>query len=76
MLFGVRKIPYKTKALALALLTDLLTHRLTYWTAPGFKSVSFLTCIPDSYTHLRAHETLRNLVCRRLPGKKKRTSLF
>ena len=34
-----------------------------------------LSIIPVSYTHLRAHETGRNLVCRLLLEKKKRLML-
>src|SRR5674476_1552287 len=38
----------------------------------GFKKVSKAGSIPVSYTHLRAHETGRNLVCRLLLEKKKK----
>ena len=30
------------------------------------RASTMLVCIPVSYTHLRAHETLANLVCRLL----------
>ena len=41
----------------------------------GSGKSTFLRCInPDSYTHLRAHETKANLVCRLLLEKKKKRS--
>ena len=49
----------------------------SFWDALGvYRSqgfaASFASLIPVSYTHLRAHETGRNLVCRLLLEKKKR----
>ena len=38
-----------------------------------FAAVDVLERFPVSYTHLRAHETKANLVCRLLPAKKKHT---
>src|SRR5674476_1635594 len=44
--------------------------------SPTFKRTTFRrTVIPVSYTHLRAHETGRNLVCRLLLEKKKKTRI-
>ena len=37
----------------------------------SFTEVSFVTSISVSYTHLRAHETVLDLVCRLLLEKKK-----
>ena len=39
------------------------------------RAVSNRIAIPVSYTHLRAHETGRNLVCRLLLEKKKKTNV-
>ena len=56
----------------------MLTFRFRQWPilfkimAISVISVTFITLvIPVSYTHLRAHETKANLVCRLLLEKKK-----
>ena len=51
-----------------------ITERLSAWEETGGKPMRFLNMDiskPVSYTHLRAHETGRNLVCRLLLEKKK-----
>ena len=56
-----------TLALPVGTTATVATDQLTLMNA----AINFTTSIPVSYTHLRAHETLRYLVCRLLLEKKK-----
>src|SRR5665213_3711782 len=51
---------------------DIIAH-VTWWEQEALKSLPVIRSGgPVSYTHLRAHETGRNLVCRLLLEKKKK----
>ena len=55
-------------------------QKVTFWTAPAFKHGDYLglglVIESVSYTHLRAHETVLDLVCRLLLEKKKHTIML
>ena len=65
-------------SIAFILLTLTIPHPDEATMAAGTTPISMftVTLIPVSYTHLRAHETGRNLVCRLLLEKKKQENLY
>src|SRR5674476_1569033 len=55
------------------IMTDLRSDLVTMiWALMSYILMSTVFLMPVSYTHLRAHETGRNLVCRLLLEKKKK----
>ena len=54
-------------------LTEGTGLNLTFWSYAGQMNLGAIACkkAPVSYTHLRAHETVLDIVCRLLLEKKK-----
>src|SRR5674476_1011941 len=76
--FGVEQLGLKPDVFVIGnvvsrgnpLMEEILNRNLPYISGPQWLAQT----IPVSYTHLRAHETGRNLVCRLLLEKKKNIS--
>src|SRR5674476_360861 len=78
--FGLKMLSHPDKArkgniiaaigMGLAIVATILLHH-----NPEGQPIGNIPYIPVSYTHLRAHETGRNLVCRLLLEKKKKKKL-
>src|SRR5674476_1559232 len=65
-----------TKRALIGALVGLFSAKVPVWLVFALGGVVWLITLgPVSYTHLRAHETGRNLVCRLLLEKKKITTI-
>ena len=68
-----RSLPYSVKPNAFMRPNSLpcnVNNISEYWLYPFFQEILYIN--PVSYTHLRAHETVLDLVCRLLLEKKKK----